>query len=110
MMDMYKAYLEERTPGKSVYYNDYGFATYHINGEEVYIEDLYVKPEYRKEGIAASLADSIAVTAKAAGCKVMTGSVVPSAVNSTTSMKVLLAYGFRLHKSLDNFIIFVKDL
>lgn len=109
-MELYKKYLEERTPGKSVYFNDYGFATYQITGDEVYIEDLYVLPEYRKEGIAASLADSIGAMAKEAGCKVMTGSVVPSAVNSTTSMKVLLSYGFRLHKSLDNFIIFVKDL
>jgi len=103
-------YLKEVNTGKDVFYDDRGFATYQINGEECYIMDIYVKPEHREGRVASYYADEIAKIAKENNCTYLTGSVVPSARNSTKSLKVLLGYGFELSYSVENFIAFKKEL
>ena len=113
-MNMYKQYLEERTPGSSVEFNDHGFATYHIKetqeGKECYIEDIYITPNKRNSKEASNLADIIIKKAKKAECNFITGSVVPTANNSTASIKVLFAYGFKVWLATDNMIWFKIDL
>ena len=113
-MDLYKEYLNELHDGKSVIHNETGFIVYWIRGEgkdrEVYIEDIYTRPEFRLTKSAAKLADQVAVIAKENGCTYMTGSVVPSANNSTISLKMMIGYGFELAGSQDNFIWFSKEI
>ncbi len=103
---MFADYIKERKNMGCVE-SDIGFATYSIfDTGECYIEDIYVKPEHRISGAASKLADEIIVKAKEQNCTVLTGSVVPSAKGSTTSLKVLLAYGFQLHSCREDFIVF----
>lgn len=109
-MHLFKQYLEERTPGKSLIYDDFGFATYIICNDEVYIEDLYVVPEFRKEKKASEYADKIAEIARSLKCKYMTGTVDTKAVGANDSTKILFAYGFKMHSAKDNVIYFIKDL
>lgn len=117
-MELYKQYVEELHPGKSVYYNNEGFAVYVIrdftiegmDGKEVYIEDIYTKPEFRRTHSAAKLADKIAEIGKEQGVKYMTGTVVPSANNSTRSLQMMLGYGFKLWFSDTNIIWFIKEI
>ena len=110
-MELYKDYLNELHDGKSVIYNDSGFAVYWIRGEgEIYIEDIYTKPEYRRTHAAAKLADLVAEIGRENKCTVMTGSVVPSANNSTISLKMMLGYGFQLYSCQDNIIWFTKEI
>jgi len=109
-MEMFKAYLNEVHDGKSLISTDYGFATYWIRGEECYIEDIYTKPKYRQEKYASQLADLITQIAKDHNCKYLTGSVAPTANNSTKSLEVLLGYGFQLWLSENNAIWFKKEL
>jgi len=109
-MEMLKEYYEELHPGKSVYYNNEGFAVYWIRDKEVYIEDIYVKKEYRRSHSASNYANAIAKLAKENGCTYMTGSVVPSANNATISLKMMMGYGFKLVSSSDNFIWFEKSI
>lgn len=89
-----------------------GFATYRYLEPEnaVYIIDLYVLPEFRKEGCAAKMADAIVKASKELGFKKLLGSVVPTSKDSTTSLKVLIAYGMKLKSSSENFIVFEKDI
>lgn len=109
-MSLYADYLRERTTDL-ILEDPKGFATYrYIDDKTVYIVDIYVVPEARKQGFASELANLIAEEAKAKGCTSMLGSVVPSAKGSTTSLKVLLGYGMRLDRSGDNYIFFRKDL
>lgn len=107
---MYKAYLEERTPGTSAVYSDKGFCTYSITEEECYIIDLYVKPEYRFENVASEFGDQISEIARNAGCKYLSGTVATNTANPTASTLVLIAYGFSIHVAKDELIIFKKDL
>lgn len=110
LLSLYSQYITERTD-RLILETEYGFATYvYLADNTVYIEDIYVSPEYRKKGIASRFADEIADIARSKGCKKMIGSVVPSTKTSTDSMKTLLAYGMKLESSTNNFITLVKEI
>lgn len=107
---LYAQYVAERT-GDHVLETEHGFALYrYISENRVYIVDIYVEPLFRKSGLASEMADQIAAEAKAKGCTEMIGSVVPSTKGSTTSLKVLLGYGFELLSSTNDIIFFKKEL
>jgi hypothetical protein len=107
---MYADYIRENTFG-DVIETDQGFASFVFpDAESCYIKDIYVKPEYRMTHKASDISAIIEGLAKERGCKKLLGSVVPSAKNSTRSLKVLLAYGFTLQSSSNDFILFQKDL
>lgn len=109
MSSLYGQYIKERL-NKDIIETDKGFATYYFVNDSCYIEDIYIKSEFRKSNEASKLADQISIIAKEKGYKKLCGSVVPSSNNSTESLKVLLAYGFKLDSSVNNFIIMVKEL
>lgn len=106
-MSLFAEYIKERTD-KDILENDKGFATYYFINDSCYIEDIYVKPEFRQSGEASNLANEIVKIAKDKQCNRLIGSVVPSAKGSTSSLKVLLAYGFQLDSSLNDFIVMSK--
>lgn len=89
-----------------------GFITYRYieNAKSVYIIDLYVKPEFRNSHEASQMADAVCKEAKERGFTKLLGSVVPSNKGSTSSLKVLLAYGMRLQSSTNDFIFFEKEI
>jgi ribosomal protein S18 acetylase RimI-like enzyme len=103
------AYYKEREGIDSLVYEG-GFATYIISGEECYIKDIYVEADYRNNHIASKMADEITKIAKKSGCKYLTGTVVPLANNSTESVEVLLAYGFKLSGAVQNGVFFRKEI
>lgn len=109
-MSLYSQYVAERS-NKSVVETEKGFATYlFTNDNKVYIEDIYVVPEHRNSNEASQMADHIIALAKDRGCTKVLGSVVPTATNSTDSLKVLLAYGMKLDSATNDFILFSKDI
>lgn len=109
-MSLYGDYIKERE-NKEIIENEYGFATYQFLPEgRCYITDIYIHPDHRCIGAAALLADRIADIAKDKGCKVLLGSVCPQANHSTESLKILLAYGFKLDCAEKNFILFAKEI
>jgi ribosomal protein S18 acetylase RimI-like enzyme len=108
-MHQLAAYFKEREDFDSIV-TDKGFATYAISGEECYIRDIWVSPDFRQFGIASALADQIAEIAKKANCKYLTGSVSTTAKGATVSTKILFAYGFSIHSAVPNGIYFRKDL
>lgn len=108
-MSLFASYIKERE-NKDIIETDKGFATYYFVNDGCYIQDIYVNPDHRKECVAADMADQIASIAKEKGCDKLYGSVSPSANGSTSSLKVLLAYGFSLHSAANNFIVMVKDI
>lgn len=108
---MYAKYLKENR-NDQIIETSKGFATYRYinNDSSVYIIDIYVLPEYRKEHVASEMANEIASIAKSKGVTEMLGSVVPSSNDSTASLKVLLGYGMTLKSSSNDFIVFRKEL
>ncbi len=109
MRSMYAEYVKERT-GDDVIETEKGFATYRfMEPKTVYLIDIYVKPEFRIKGVASDIADMVMELAKIQGCTKMIGSVVPSANNSTISLRALLGYGMTLKSCTNDFIIFEKE-
>jgi len=109
-MSLYADYVREKTSDEILETKE-GFATYRYPDENtVYIVDIYVPKDLRKKGVASRLADEIVNLAKLKGCTKLIGSVVPSAKDSDTSLKVLQGYGMVLDSCTSNFILFRKDL
>lgn len=110
MGSLYAEYLKERENVRIIE-SEVGFATYQfLDDNQCLIKDIFVKPEVRKLSVASMMADEIASIARAQGRNLLLGTVCPQAKGSTDSIKVLLAYGFRLKSAQENFIIFEKDL
>lgn len=108
-MSLFRDYILERG-GKEIIESEKGFATYYYINDGCYIEEIFVKPEFRKSGEASKLANEISEIAKSKGCSNLYGTVCPSANGSTNSLKVLLAYGFKLDSSINNLIVMKKEL
>jgi ribosomal protein S18 acetylase RimI-like enzyme len=108
-MKLYEAYIAERE-GFSLVQVPQGFATYRIEGGECYLRDIYVVPEARKSGIAASLTREVERIAKEDGACVLTGTVDPRANGATEGLKAMLAYGFKLHSTYPDRIVVFKEL
>lgn len=108
---MFKQYSEEKGFGPRLQYvPGVGFATYHLTGEECYIDEIYVVPEKRRTQEASKIADIIAETAKNSGAKYLTGSVCIKANGREKSMKALLAYGFIPCATKDDLVYFAKEI
>lgn len=106
---LYAQYLEEKGC-RHIYETEYGFATYEFQGELVYIVDIYVVPEMRKQGKAMTLALKVAEEARERGCRAVLGSVDPRARNSTESLKALLALGMEPLRCEGDLIYFIREL
>lgn len=111
MPSLYARYLLEHH-GDLIIEDEQGFATYRLlpDGRSVYIVDIYVVPEHRKLNFASTLADRVVEAAKIRGCSELLGTVVPTAANSTTSLRVLLGYGMTLKSASDNLVVFSKSI
>jgi len=105
----YLDYIEE-TGVMKVVRSPKGFATYKIYGNECYIEDIYVLPEYRREKVASLLADLVAERARQNGCVMLTGSVNLSRPDPSLSLKALIGYGMKFHSTKDEMAYYAKEL
>lgn len=108
-MGLYSDYLKEREGLETLEAHD-GFALYKINGNECYLQDIYVVPEKRKSHVATQMADAVAEIAKSRGCKWLVGSVSPAANNAHASLLVLISYGMKLQKADKDIIFFAKEI
>lgn len=109
-MSLFGDYIKERQ-GKEILETGDGFATYYFpNPDTCYIEDIYVRPEARRTGLASKMADQIVQIAKENRCQALIGSVSVAAFGSTESLKALLAYGFELEGLKGELIYLKKDI
>lgn len=108
-MKMYAAYLKERQNVDLVEV-EHGFATYSLEENYIYLQDLYVVPEKRKEGIGVELMNIVAQIGKEAGKDRMLGSVSPSTKFSTTMTQIMFGLNFKILSSSQDIIYFVKEI
>lgn len=112
---MYAHYLKE-TQNKEMLETPHGFLTYGFNCvpgagfPHVYIEELWVDPEYRKSHVAATMADRVASIARERGITKMLGSVSLDRKGADANLEVLKRYGMRLFAAHDQTIFTIKDL
>lgn len=107
MPSFYKNYLKERE-GLETLETPHGFSLYKIQGDECYLQDIYVVPEKRKSHVATQMADAVLEIARAKGCKWLVGSVSPATNNAHASLLILISYGMKLQKADKDIIYFSK--
>lgn len=109
MPSIYAQYAKERA-GRDTLEDSFGFATYTIYKDHVYIEDVFVLPEHRKSGKCGGYVMEICKRALEVGVNKVVTSVSPVAVGSTESLKTVLALGFSLLSSTNELIYFSKRI
>lgn len=115
-MSLYSEYLRERTNMDYYEIPDKGFIVYSWLGENeetgepdrVYLVDIFVRSDFRKDGIATELAEYVYKQADKNRIGKAIGSVDITAKNAGESMKVLLAHGMRPDSFGGNMIWFSK--
>lgn len=109
MDKLYKSYLLERE-NAHVVEAPHGFAIYKLAPDHVYLQDIYVAPDYRKLGIGVQLMDKVADIARENNINTMYGSVAPGTPFSTNMMKIMFNLGFTLAQSSNDMIYLKKEL
>lgn len=110
-MSLWAEYIKERL-NKDMLETAGGFATYYFVPDKmaVYIEDVFVKKEQRQSGVASWLVNEISLIAKKNGMNKIYVTVMPSSNGSTTCIQAIIAYGFKLSGSVNDAILFVKEI
>ena len=110
-MSLYAEYLLERE-GKHIIEKVYGFCTYEISGDYIYLADIYIKKEHRELGLGKIFLAEIEHRGKQNNCKYVLGSFCLKANNWKTSKKVLQKVGFKyFSKNRGNKMIYlVKEI
>ena len=106
---MYKKYIEEQLTNRFVHEAYYGFLTYFHDEQNgiLQLEEIYIKPEYRRKGFASKLYDKAEEIAIEKHCKELKGSIIIGTKNAEGSMICLLKNGYNFHYT-DNIIIYLK--
>ena len=93
----YKKYVEEQLPNRFVYENDYGFLTYNKKADVLQLEEIYIKPIFRRLGHASKFYSEMEKIGLEMRCNELMGTIVIGTNNSEESMICLLKNGFKLH-------------
>jgi hypothetical protein len=108
-MSLLSEYFKERGV-KEIIETESGFITYYFLPEGCYVEDIYVRQSDRDTGLARIMLDQVSKIAREKGCNKLFGSCVPSSKGATESLSMAFLYGFKLHNSVNNLIVYVKNL
>lgn len=106
---MYFDYLKERLDYEH-FQNDFGFVVYKITGEECYIHELYVKPEFRGSYHGTALADKVEFLAIKNNCKRIWGQIFIPSRGANEAMMAHLKWGLKLHSTNGDCINMVKEI
>lgn len=106
---MYQNYLAERDRAV-VFFNDHGFVTYSISGDECYWSEFYVKPEFRGTRAAFNLYMIILAQAAVGGANHIIGSVDTTTANWQLSENLMKKVGFIQAYRLGTMIYYRKNL
>lgn len=109
-MSLYGEYIAERE-GKHILEDERGFITYIFLPDGVcFINDMYIKPEYRRNGVGTVFFNALCEISREFGCNKIMATVCPQTNNATDSLKAILAVGFELKASTNTLIYLERGL
>lgn len=106
---MYFDYVKERQNVDN-FQTDKGFILYKVNGEECFLAEVYVKPEFRGTSEIAKMIRSMCEIAESKGCNLLTANVHLSDSGSGRTIKAALKLDFFIAKADHNIIVIAKHL
>lgn len=108
-MSFYAEYVKERA-GHFVIEDDDGFVEYSLQKDCIFIENMYVRPEMRRDGIGTRYLCEVEEIGQKHGYHVIGCGVCPSALNHVASLQAALASGFSIYAVKENYILLSKEL
>lgn len=106
---MFFAYLKE-LEGTDAIYNDYGFITYSITGDECYISHFYIKPDSRGSGKGKALYQTLKRKCKKAGARIMSCNLFKKDQYNNINLDIYKSVGFKKTDETPYAITMVKEL
>lgn len=106
---LYAKYVEERESGH-VLEMPWGFVSYRYEKDHVYLEDLYVLPQFREQGKGMKLFSFVQRKARSVGLKYVVGGICTKARFATEMSKILLSWRCRLLSSEKDMIQYIKEV
>ena len=108
-MSLYADYMSE-VYGKNVIENESSIVVWTMKDDIFYLEDIYIKPDLRDQGLGKKFMELIVQIAKNNGCTKLLGSITLLNKYRDENMMKFLKYGFSLHSLSDNIIYMIKDI
>lgn len=105
----YGKFIKERE-GKEIIENDYGFCSYSLTPDGIYIENIFILQPFRKSGLAVEFEREVTKIAKEKGLKYLYSSVATNTVGATNNLNTMINHGARLHSANNSIIFVVKDV
>lgn len=105
--DMYKSYIADGEKAEVIEFS-FGFLVLKTEADFLYIETIYVAPEYRESGKGREMLAAVEQRAISENKLGILGSCSPGRKGSTISMKSMLACGFELHSCDKDIIYLIK--
>lgn len=109
-MSMYKDYVENQSGNRFVFETDFGFITYNYQEYFLRIEEVYVKPEARRQGNASLFYEMMDELAKERELKTVQGTIIIGTNGSEESLLCFLKNGFKLQYTKGVMIFLIKEL
>jgi len=107
-MKLYAEYIKERE-GLSLIEKDYGFCTYVVVNDYIYIVDIYIKKDKRNKRLAEDLTNEVIELGRELDCKYVMGSFCLDTKNWKVGKAFVKSQGFKyLNKDKKNNMIFVS--
>lgn len=110
-MSLYGEYIRERE-GLDILETKNGFVVWSVNGDNLWIHELYIRPEARRSKLATAMAQAVVTRAKTLGCSKMFAQVDMMTRCATLSKAAVLSFGMVPVKASDDGerILFAKEI
>lgn len=108
-MSLYAEYLKEREQ-VDTFETEFGFISYQIREKEVFIKDMYVRPENRGGANFALLINKVCSIAKAHGIKFVTATVQCADRGCVRNLKAAFKLDFFILRAENNCIVLAREL
>lgn len=107
---MFEAYVKERE-GAVLIKHEHGFGLYKdVTVDTGYLQDVFVQPEYRLQGVAKQILQQTLDLAKKSNKKALLSSTDTTANGATESALAILHCGFRILKLDGNVIWYIMEI
>lgn len=108
-MDKYAQYVKERT-GAELFEDENGFFVYRVDGRNFMVDEIFVLPENRKNGIGRKYSDMIDKMSRENGCSQNICTVCVRSNNYIESFNFIKKMGYKVFKDEYTLLYLIKEL
>jgi len=107
---MFADYMKERQGADCLKVEDAGFVFYRVQGNELYIVDMYIEPASRGSELLFSFIKNLEHVAKEHSCKFLSGNIYLSDPGCNRTLNAAFKVGFKLANANNNILLIIKEL